>query len=32
MADGVIAEEGPPDALFNHPQCERLRGFLAAVH
>lgn len=31
MADGVIAEEGPPDTLFDHPQCERLRGFLAAV-
>ncbi len=28
---GVIAEEGTPDAIFNHPQCERLQSFLAKV-
>lgn len=29
MADGVIAEQGPPDQLFQHPQRERTREFLA---
>ncbi len=28
---GVIAEEGSPDAIFNHPQSERLKSFLAKV-
>ena len=28
---GVIAEEGTPDQIFNHPQCERLQSFLAKV-
>nr|WP_238538231.1 ATP-binding cassette domain-containing protein [Oceaniovalibus guishaninsula] len=28
---GVIEEEGPPDALFDAPQSERLRQFLGAV-
>ena len=31
MDGGVIAEQGTPDAIFNHPQCERLQGFLAKV-
>ncbi len=31
LDDGVIAEEGTPDAVFNHPQCERLQSFLAKV-
>lgn len=31
MADGVIVESGTPDEIFNHPQSERLRGFLAKV-
>jgi len=31
LDDGVIAEEGTPDAIFNHPQCERLQSFLAKV-
>ena len=31
MADGVIVESGTPDQIFNHPQSERLRGFLAKV-
>ncbi len=31
LADGVIAEEGTPDAIFNHPQSERLQSFLAKV-
>ena len=28
---GVIAEEGTPDDVFNHPQSERLQSFLAKV-
>ena len=31
LDSGVIAEEGTPDAIFNHPQCERLQSFLAKV-
>lgn len=29
MADGVIAEQSPPEQLFQHPQRERTRDFLA---
>ena len=28
---GVIAEEGTPEQIFEHPQCERLRTFLSKV-
>ena len=31
LADGVIADEGTPDEIFNHPQSERLQSFLAKV-
>ncbi len=31
LADGVIAEEGTPKEVFDHPQCERLQTFLAKV-
>ncbi len=31
MHDGVIAEEGTPDAIFNHPQNARLQDFLSKV-
>ena len=31
LDDGVIAEEGTPDQIFGHPQCERLQSFLAKV-
>ena len=31
LADGLIAEEGTPEQLFDHPQCERLRTFLSQV-
>ncbi len=31
LADGVIAEEGTPEEVFNHPQSERLQSFLAKV-
>ena len=31
MDDGVIAEEGTPEQIFNNPQCERLKNFLAKV-
>ena len=31
MADGVIAEEGKPKDIFNHPQCDRLKDFLSKV-
>ena len=29
MADGVIEEEGAPETLFEHPQSEKLKAFLA---
>ena len=31
MADGKLMEEGSPDELFNHPQCDRLKDFLSKV-
>ena len=31
LADGVIAEEGTPGEVFDHPQSERLQSFLAKV-
>ena len=31
MADGKIMEEGTPDQIFNHPQCDRLKDFLSKV-
>lgn len=31
MYDGVIAEQGTPDEIFNHPQNERTQQFLRAV-
>ena len=31
MDGGVIAEQGTPDEVFNHPKCERLQNFLAKV-
>ena len=31
MDDGVIAEQGTPEEVFDNPQCERLQSFLAKV-
>ncbi len=31
MADGVIVEEGTPEAIFEHPKSERLQDFLRKV-
>ena len=31
LDDGVIAEEGTPEEIFNQPKCERLQSFLAKV-
>ncbi len=31
MADGKLVEEGTPEAIFEHPQSERLRDFLSKV-
>ena len=31
MDDGVIAEQGTPQEIFDAPRCERLQGFLAKV-
>ncbi|MDR0883317.1 MAG: amino acid ABC transporter ATP-binding protein [Oscillospiraceae bacterium] len=31
MADGMIAEQGPPEALFTNPQNERTRQFLTSI-
>jgi polar amino acid transport system ATP-binding protein len=32
LHQGLIEEQGPPDALFGAPKSERLRGFLSATH
>ena len=31
LDDGNIAEEGTPEEIFDHPQCERLQSFLSKV-
>ena len=31
MADGVIAEEGTPDEVFNNPQNPRTQNFLKSI-
>ncbi len=31
LEDGVIMEQGTPDDIFNHPECERLKSFLSKV-
>ncbi len=31
LDEGLIAEEGSPDEIFNNPKCERLQSFLAKV-
>ena len=31
MDEGHIMEQGTPEEVFNHPQCERLQSFLAKV-
>lgn len=31
VANGLIAESGLPDQIFNHPQTERLRSFIGAI-
>ena len=31
MDEGKILEQGSPDQVFNHPQCDRLKDFLAKV-
>jgi len=31
MADGIIAEEGTPEQIFEHPQVERTQNFLKTV-
>ena len=31
LADGLIAEEGTPEQIFDNPQCERLKTFLSKV-
>ena len=32
MADGIIAEEGTPDEIFNHPKNPRTQSFLKSVN
>ncbi len=31
LDDGIVAEEGSPKEVFEHPQCERLKTFLSKV-
>ena len=31
LHQGLVEEQGPPDAVFGNPQSERLRGFLSAT-
>ena len=31
MSEGVIAEEGDPEKLFDNPQTEKLKNFLQSV-
>ena len=31
LADGLIAEEGSPEQVFDNPQCDRLKTFLSKV-
>ncbi|MBS1476942.1 MAG: amino acid ABC transporter ATP-binding protein [Acholeplasmatales bacterium] len=31
MSEGIVCEEGTPDAIFNHPQSTRLKEFLSKV-
>ncbi|MBQ0037305.1 MAG: amino acid ABC transporter ATP-binding protein [Clostridiales bacterium] len=31
MADGKLLEQGTPEEIFSHPQCDRLQDFLAKV-
>ncbi len=31
LADGVVEEEGSPEALFGHPKSERLQRFIKTV-
>ncbi|SIT13560.1 ABC transporter ATP-binding protein [Paracoccus saliphilus] len=32
LHDGVIEEQGPPDAIFGAPKSERLKKFISSVH
>jgi len=32
LANGVIEEQGPPDALFGAPKSERLKKFISSIH
>lgn len=32
LHDGVIEEQGPPDAIFGAPRSERLKKFISLVH
>ncbi len=31
MDEGIIAEQGTPEEIFEHPKCERLKSFLSKV-
>jgi octopine/nopaline transport system ATP-binding protein len=32
LHDGVIEEQGPPAAIFENPQSERLKKFISSIH
>jgi octopine/nopaline transport system ATP-binding protein len=32
LADGLIEEQGPPDAIFGAPKSERLKKFISSIH
>ena len=31
MDEGIVMEDGTPDQVFNHPQCDRTKGFLSKI-
>ena len=31
MCDGILAEDGPPEEIFNHPKNERTKQFLQSI-
>jgi polar amino acid transport system ATP-binding protein len=32
LHNGIIEEQGPPDAIFGAPKSERLKKFISSIH